>query len=103
MTNNATEATHLVMTRVARTVKLILALATVRHLVSSKWVSDSAVAGQFLPLDNYRLDPTTGHTAAAMDSPKPAATTSTNRCIVPDTISPNTNAAISGVPWRHVQ
>uniref|UniRef100_A0A182JVI3 PAX-interacting protein 1 n=1 Tax=Anopheles christyi TaxID=43041 RepID=A0A182JVI3_9DIPT len=56
VTNNPTEATHLVMTRVARTVKLILALATTRHLVSSKWVSDSAVAGQFLPLDNYRLD-----------------------------------------------
>uniref|UniRef100_T1DN80 PAX-interacting protein 1 n=2 Tax=Nyssorhynchus TaxID=44543 RepID=T1DN80_ANOAQ len=44
------------MTRVARTVKLILALATVRHLVSSKWLSDSATAGYFLPIDSYQLD-----------------------------------------------
>uniref|UniRef100_A0A8D8J950 PAX-interacting protein 1 n=1 Tax=Culex pipiens TaxID=7175 RepID=A0A8D8J950_CULPI len=50
------DATHLVMTRVARTVKLITALTTVRYVLSSKWISDSASAGQFLPPDNYRLD-----------------------------------------------
>ncbi|KFB37609.1 AGAP001710-PA-like protein [Anopheles sinensis] len=56
VTASPTDATHLVMTRVARTVKLMLALASVRHLVSSKWVSDSAVAGYFLPTDGYKLD-----------------------------------------------
>ncbi|KAL1400707.1 hypothetical protein pipiens_007212 [Culex pipiens pipiens] len=50
------DATHLVMTRVARTVKLITALTTVRYVLSSKWISDSASAGQFLPPENYRLD-----------------------------------------------
>lgn len=44
------------MTRVARTVKLITALTTVKHLLSTKWITDSANAGYFLPVDSYRLD-----------------------------------------------
>lgn len=50
------DATHLVMTRVARTVKLITALITVRYALSSKWITDSATAGHFLPVESYKLD-----------------------------------------------
>lgn len=49
-------ATHLVLTRLVRTYKLLLALCTVDHIVSSKWIIDSANAGKFLRPDEYTLD-----------------------------------------------
>uniref|UniRef100_A0A1B0CG64 PAX-interacting protein 1 n=2 Tax=Lutzomyia longipalpis TaxID=7200 RepID=A0A1B0CG64_LUTLO len=50
---NPLEATHLVMTRLTRTQKLMLAICVVRHVVSTNWLMDSAKEGHFLPLDAY--------------------------------------------------
>lgn len=47
------EATILVCSKLLRTVKIIYALITAKHIVSSKWLVESAKAGYFLPVDNY--------------------------------------------------
>lgn len=39
-----------------RTYKLLFALCTVDHIVSSKWIVDSAKAGKFLRPDEYTLN-----------------------------------------------
>lgn len=51
------EATHLVMTRLVRTCKLLQCLVTVKHIVSSSWIVDSAKAGEFLDCteERYRI------------------------------------------------
>lgn len=49
-------ATHLVLTQLVRTYKLLFALCFVDHIVSSKWIVDSANAGKFLRPDEYALN-----------------------------------------------
>lgn len=49
-------ATHLVLTDLVRTFKLLYALCFVEHIVSSKWIVDSAKAGKFLRPDEYALN-----------------------------------------------
>lgn len=49
-------ATHLVLTHLMRTYKLLFALCSVDHIVSSKWIVDSAKAGKFLRPDEYTLN-----------------------------------------------
>lgn len=49
-------ATHLVLTQLVRTYKLLYALCFVNHIVSSKWIVDSAKAGKFLRPDEYALN-----------------------------------------------
>lgn len=49
-------ATHLVLTQLVRTYKLLFALCCVDHIVSSKWIVDSAKAGKFLRPDEYTLN-----------------------------------------------
>jgi PAX-interacting protein 1 len=44
------------MTIPSRTIKLLIALCKCRYIVSSKWIIESALAGHFLPEENYRLD-----------------------------------------------
>lgn len=48
-------ATHLVLTKLTRTYKLLFGLCAVDHIVSSKWIVDSAKAGKFLRPDEYAL------------------------------------------------
>lgn len=48
-------ATHIVLTVLKRSYKLLFALCTVDHIVSSKWIVDSAKAGKFLRPDEYAL------------------------------------------------
>uniref|UniRef100_A0A1L8E2Q1 PAX-interacting protein 1 n=1 Tax=Nyssomyia neivai TaxID=330878 RepID=A0A1L8E2Q1_9DIPT len=43
------------MTRLTRTQKLMLAICVVRHVVSTKWLMDSAKEGYFLPVDTYAI------------------------------------------------
>lgn len=43
------------MTRVKRSSKLLYGLCVCQHIVSSKWVVESAKAGHFLPLENFAL------------------------------------------------
>ncbi|GAB0097831.1 PAX-interacting protein 1 [Sergentomyia squamirostris] len=50
---NPLEATHLVMTRLTRTHKLLLALCVVKHVLSTKWIMESAAQGNFLPVDTF--------------------------------------------------
>lgn len=49
-------ATHLVLTQLVRTYKLLYALCYIEHVVSSKWMVDSAKAGKFLRTDEYALN-----------------------------------------------
>lgn len=42
--------THLVLTRLVRSLKLLNALPVAEHIVSSRWLVDSAHAGHFLPI-----------------------------------------------------
>lgn len=49
-------ATHLVLTHLVRTYKLLFALCSVDHILSSKWIVDSAKAGKFLRPDEYTLN-----------------------------------------------
>lgn len=53
---DAANATHIVLTRLARTCNLLLALCTVDYVLSSKWITDSAANGYFLPTDDYHLN-----------------------------------------------
>lgn len=48
------QATHIVLTRLTRTCKLLLALCVVDHVVSSKWLIESAKSGKFLPTDDFQ-------------------------------------------------
>lgn len=48
-------ATHLVMTTLVRTAKLLQCLCTVNHVVSSSWLTESATAGELLPEDKFTL------------------------------------------------
>lgn len=50
-----TEMNVLVMTRLTRTSKLIYALCIAQFVVSSKWLSESATIGYFLPLEGYTI------------------------------------------------
>lgn len=50
--------TYIVLTRLARTEKLLFALCTVDHIVSSNWIVESAKAGKFLHVDKYLWDVT---------------------------------------------
>lgn len=56
MVTEPNTATHLVVTKLGRTYKLLFALCTVDHIVSSKWIVDSAKAGKFLRPDEYALN-----------------------------------------------
>lgn len=49
-------ASHLVLTELRRSYKLLFGLCTVDHIVSSKWIVDSAKAGKFLRPDEYALN-----------------------------------------------
>lgn len=49
-------ATHLVLTYLTRTYKLLFGLCSVDYIVSSKWIVDSAKAGKFLRPDEYTLN-----------------------------------------------
>lgn len=44
------------LTELKRSYKLLFALCTVDHIVSSKWIVDSAKAGKFLRPDEYALN-----------------------------------------------
>lgn len=44
------QATHLVMSRLVRSFKLLAALPCVRHVLHSDWLVDSAAAGHFIDL-----------------------------------------------------
>lgn len=50
------EATHIVLTRLARTTNLLLGLCVVDHVLSSKWIVESAKAGEFLPVDGFEIN-----------------------------------------------
>lgn len=52
------EATHLVMTRLVRTCKLLQCLCRVNHVVSSDWLVESAAAGELLPEDKFSIHDT---------------------------------------------
>lgn len=56
MVSECETATHLVLTHLVRTYKLLFALCTVDYIVSSKWIVDSAKAGKFLRPDEYTLN-----------------------------------------------
>lgn len=47
------QATHIVLTRMARSCRLLMAICTVDHVLSTKWILESAIAGKFLPTDEY--------------------------------------------------
>lgn len=47
------QATHIVLTRLVRTCKLMMAVCTAEHILSSRWIVDSAKAGKFLPTADY--------------------------------------------------
>lgn len=47
------QATHIVLTRLVRTCKLMMAICTAEHVLSSQWILDSAKAGKFLPTTEY--------------------------------------------------
>lgn len=49
-------ATHIVLTQLVRSYKLLFALCVVDHIVTSKWIVDSAKAGKFLRPDEYALN-----------------------------------------------
>ena len=51
--NEPYEATHLVLTRLVRSSKLLCSLPVVHHILTSKWLIDSAQAGHFLPTETY--------------------------------------------------
>lgn len=53
MVTDPINATHIVLTRIARTCNLIVSLCVVNHVLSSKWIVDSALKGKFLPTDVY--------------------------------------------------
>lgn len=48
MCTDPAQATHLVMSRLVRSFKLLAALPCVRHVLHSDWLVDSAVAGHFI-------------------------------------------------------
>lgn len=50
------EATHIVLTRLTRTSNLLRALCVVDHILSSKWIVESAKVGKFLPTDDFQLN-----------------------------------------------
>lgn len=52
------DATHLVMTKLERTCKLLQCLCTVNHILSSDWLVDSVAAGELLPEEKYPLQDT---------------------------------------------
>lgn len=56
MVSDPESATHLVLTQLVRTYKLLSALCFVDHIVSSKWIVDSAKAGKLLRPDEYALN-----------------------------------------------
>jgi PAX-interacting protein 1 len=53
---NCREATHLVMYKVQRTLKLMCCLSTSRYIVSIKWLSDSFINNRFLDEQQYIVD-----------------------------------------------
>lgn len=50
MVTDSAHVTHLVLTRLVRSLKLLTALPTAEHIVSSRWLIDSAQAGHFVPI-----------------------------------------------------
>lgn len=54
MVTDPIDATHIVLTRLARTSKLLFAICTVDNILSSKWITESAKAGKFLPTDEFK-------------------------------------------------
>lgn len=58
MVTEPEEATHIVLTHLSRSYKLLFALCAVDHIVSSKWIVDSAKAGKFLRSDEYAMHST---------------------------------------------
>lgn len=53
--NEPEAATHIVLTELKRSYKLLFAMCSADHIVSSKWIVDSAKAGKFLRPDEYAL------------------------------------------------
>ncbi len=49
MVDSVYQCTHLITDKVRRTVKFLCCLSRGRLIVSSNWLSESALAGQFLP------------------------------------------------------
>lgn len=52
---NPADATHLVMTKLLRTSKLLQCLCTVRYILSSDWLVDSVAAGELLAEEKYAM------------------------------------------------
>ena len=53
MVDSVYRCTHLIMDKVRRTVKFLCCLSRGCLIVSSNWLSESALAGQFLPAEPY--------------------------------------------------
>lgn len=49
------QASHLVMTKLGRTCKLLQCLSTVNYILGSNWLTESAVAGELLPEEKFQL------------------------------------------------
>lgn len=56
LVENPSDATHLVATRLVRSCKLLVALSVVDHILSSKWIVESAKAGKFLPVNGFEIN-----------------------------------------------
>lgn len=55
MVKEPAEATHLVMSKLVRTCKLLQCLCTVNAALSSEWLTESATAGELLPEEKFQL------------------------------------------------
>ncbi|KAF7297862.1 hypothetical protein HMN09_01007000 [Mycena chlorophos] len=53
VTSKATECTHLITTGVVRTEKFLCALAYSPYILTEAWATESADAGELLPVENY--------------------------------------------------
>ncbi|KAF6207670.1 hypothetical protein GE061_016117 [Apolygus lucorum] len=53
---SCTEATHLVVFKIQRSLKLMCSLSTCRHIVNSQWLTDSFNQGQFVDEKPYTVE-----------------------------------------------
>lgn len=53
MTTDHNEMTHLVMTKISRTLKFLYALSSAKYIVHSSWLEESAKVGFFQSEDNF--------------------------------------------------
>lgn len=69
VTTNPAEATHMVMSRLMRSYKLLAALPVVRHVLRSQWLVESATAGHFLPTESFEWNDDSFHKTFGCDLP----------------------------------